>query len=118
MKRVVLLLLLTWAGHAAALTGTDLKSFCDDDKASLQLACLMYISGVAAGLNLTPVVPADDGSGARELICPPAGARHMARRQVVAAYLEAHPEVLTLPAEALVFLSLREAWPCSGGASD
>ena len=115
MRHLACVLLLAWSGQAAALSGSDLKSFCDDDKASLQLACLMYIAGVAGGLNLAPAALPGGQEVANDLICTPAGARHLARKQVVESYLEAHPEALALPAEVLVYMSLRQAWPCAGG---
>ena len=116
MRHLLLLLLLAWATNATALTGRDLKEICDDDKGSLQLACLMYIGGVSDGLNLAPSFIRSGPASGGEVLCVPQETRHMARKLRVEAYLREHPDQLEYPAEVLVYLSLKEAWPCAGGS--
>ena len=117
MRNLIPCLLLACSANAFALSGKDLKEICDDDKGSLQLACLMYIGGVSDGLNLAPsFIRSGPAAAGGEVLCVPQETRHMARKLRVEAYLREHPDQLEFPAEVLVYLSLKEAWPCAGGS--
>ena len=116
MRRIVQYLLfavlLAPLSVAWALSGADLKDICERREATFQLSCLMYVGGVSDGLNLAPGFYRGQDVGSKEIICFPEGVKQAVRKNIVVEYLEAHEEQLETPAEVLIYMALREAWPC------
>lgn len=107
---VGLLSLLT--SHAWALDGGDLKEICAREEATFQLSCLMYVGGVSDGLNLAPSFYRDVDDDLHEIICFPEGLKQATRKNLVVRYLDAHEESLEQPAEVVIYMAFKEAWPC------
>jgi hypothetical protein len=105
-------LLLLGSSRAWALTGNGLKEICARSEATFQLSCLMYVGGVSDGLNLAPVFYRDVEHEPREIICFPEELRQATRRNVVVEYLDAHDDILEYPAEVVIYMAFKEAWPC------
>lgn len=116
MRRIVQCLLfavlLALLPAAWALSGADLKDICERREATFQLSCLMYVGGVSDGLNLAPGFYRGQEEGTNEIICFPEGVKQAVRKNIVVKYLEEHKEQLETPAEVLIYMALKEAWPC------
>ena len=98
---------------AWALSGADLKDICERREATFQLSCLMYVGGVSDGLNLAPGFYRRNENDANEIICFPEGVKQAVRKNLVVNYLAAHEDQLEFPAEVLIYMALKEAWPCA-----
>jgi hypothetical protein len=112
--KLLCLALLFISPSAWALSGADLKDICSRQEATFQLSCLMYVGGVSDGLNLAPTFYRSPQGLASEIICFPEGVKQAVRKILVVKYLDAHEEQLAFPAEVLIYMALKEAWPCPG----
>ena len=113
VRCLLIIVLLGPVPAAWALSGADLKDICERPEATFQLSCLMYVGGVSDGLNLAPGFYRGQEDDANEIICFPEGVKQAVRKNIVVKYLDEHEEQLEIPAEVLVYMALREAWPCS-----
>ncbi|SRR6266446_2636828 len=110
MRLSCFLLVLLAATPASALTGTELKRFCDEPKGgSGNISCSAYIRGLIDGLFL-----ADHMAGSGVRYCPPENLELEQALLVVQKHLNEHPEQLNRNAGPLAALALYSAFPCKG----
>lgn len=110
-------------GHAhGGLIGNDLKPSCDAfarENAAQQGGktealrtghCLGYVEGVIEGTLVTSILT---NQGAYPY-CLPAGSTSLQEVNVVAKYMNDHPEHLHWPAGLIINTALKSAFPCPG----
>ena len=68
--------------------------------------------GEVARCDAPHVGPRCSEEGTNEIICFPEGVKQAVRKNIVVKYLEEHKEQLETPAEVVIYMALKEAWPC------
>ncbi len=99
---VALALGTTTPTHAYFVDGNDLLALCGGDLITDKTQCLGYVTGT---YDTVMFHSAND-------VCVPGEVTSLVMRDAVLARLKATPEMLAAPAAMLIFLALRDAWPC------
>ncbi|MCA0943389.1 hypothetical protein LCM08_00530 [Salipiger pacificus] len=131
MKKKVLSLAAAIALGAATpaisqqISGNSLYQACKGDDVALATFCVGYTTGVVEGESFGALVilgqlfPEQNTAEANERInmfmrhCIPSNATNEQVRDVVIAYLEAHPETRHYPARGLIWNAMMEGFPCT-----
>lgn len=95
--------------HGAAQTGNGFLQSCSRNAAgTFQAGCVSYFSGIAdtlVGIELTK-------SDSERQICFPSGIVYGQMMDITLNYLRANPSIRHLSTPNLVYLALRESFPC------
>jgi hypothetical protein len=91
---------------AAMRTGNELLDTCERDDPPYMMLCIGWVAGatqafIAAGIAVE-----------RQIVCLPTGGTTGQYRDIIVAYLRAHPAERHWPSGGLAFLALKEAFPC------
>jgi MFS-type transporter involved in bile tolerance (Atg22 family) len=98
-KLIVLAAMLAGTAHAQFVDGNSLLERMRDESPVKRMVALGYVLGV-----LDSFLGSD--------ICPPDNVQAGQASAVVKQWLEINPDKRHLTASAIVFVSLRNAWPC------
>lgn len=96
----------TPAAHAAPLSGNQLLDQCGGSGEEMVLPCLYWTIGVSGGIKFA------EAASKVETVCFPEGSTVGQYHDVILAYLKANPTERHLPAEALAYAALRNAFKC------
>ena len=112
MKKILLLICLlaqpcSHAGSEFGLTGYDLLDLCESDKDSDKAVCAYYIAGISGG-----VAQANIESGTDSKHCLPVSIKLHHLPGFYVSYSEKKPELLEHPSDSLIYVMLKEYFPC------
>jgi hypothetical protein len=83
--------------------GNKLLEWCESQTGPNQLSCMMYVAGVSDAWDVATNANKSES-------CTPAAAPLKQVAAVVLKYLNQHPEERHMPAAALAFVAINEAW--------
>lgn len=96
---------------AFAFTGNELLANLKEDKKPFDNSTTAT-SAYKRGIGLGFVMGSFDFAEATGVFCPPTGVTKGQATDIVIAFLEKHPEVRHLSAGAIVYVALKESFPC------
>lgn len=103
--------------QAHALTGNELLTLMEDTDAAFKTASLAYVRGYIDAVTLDHAyrkMTQKPGEPTQNpMFCSPDSATPAQAKDIVKAYLVAHPERRHGPAGGLTGWALRKAWPCT-----
>lgn len=102
MKKLIAAVALcaTTTAHATFLTGNDLLNRMKDSSVVPQMVAMGYVIGIADAMN-------------EATHCLPNGVTMGQVRDVVKQFLEEKPETRHRPADLIVYVVLKNTWPCA-----
>lgn len=104
------LLMMLAASTSTFMNGNELHGQCISTDNGQQLLCMGYIVGVSDGIAIAQTAAQPE----HHSICIAATADRRQIVDVVKNYMRDHPADRNRTASALIYVSLREAFPCGG----
>ena len=97
-------------GPASALfTGNDILKLCTDGNKDADRACLMWMTGLGAGMAVSEAMSRHEKK--EPVVCIPDGVNGNQIRMIVENYMRDNPNTLHLPADVIAGRAIQRAFP-------